>query len=180
MARDLEASDVRRVFSVINKMRDDGIVENYAVGGAVASVFYLEPFTTADIDIFITLKSSRDKKLLSLQPIYDYLRKMGAKLDGAHVIYAGWPLQFLPANSPLVEEALDQAKEIDAEGVSIRVFRLAHLAAIALEVGRKKDKFHLDRYIESHAMDMREFRAILRRHGLEGKYEDWLKWQKTF
>lgn len=32
-----------RAFGVINQMLADGIIQNYAVGGAMASFFYVEP-----------------------------------------------------------------------------------------------------------------------------------------
>lgn len=179
MEKQPTTSNVRQVFTAINKMRQDGVVENYAAGGAVASAFYLEPVNSVDVDIFVTLKPYQGKHILTLEPIYDYLTAMGAKSDGEHIVYAGWPLHFLPANSPLVVEAFNHAREFDADGVPIRVFGLEHLAAIALEVGRLKDKVRLDGFASSHAMNMKKFKAILHRHNLGQKYEDWLKWRKN-
>ena len=43
---------MKKTFEVINRMRDEGVIDRYAVGGAVAATFYLEPFATLDIDIF--------------------------------------------------------------------------------------------------------------------------------
>ncbi len=172
--------NMKKVFSVLNKMKEDGVFEKYAVGGAVACSIHLEPAYTADMDIFVMLNRYPGKKVLSLQQINDYLLSRGAKLEGQYIVYAGWPLQFLPADiSPLVAEALDRAEEYDADGLSIWIFSSEHLAAIALEVGRGKDKLRLNTLIESGILDMRKFKAILRRHGLEKKYEDWLKWQKA-
>jgi hypothetical protein len=179
MTKESTTSDMRRVFSVINEMTRDGIIENYAVGGAVAAIFYTEPTSTMDVDIFVTPKPYPGKAILSLQPIYDYLTAKGATVKGEHIVYAGWPLQFLPANSRLVEEALDGAREFDDDGVSIRVFSLEHLAAIALEVGRGKDKLRLDGFMSSGKMDLGKFRDILGRHGLVARYEDWQKWKQS-
>ena len=179
MAKEPTTSDMRRVFSVINEMKRDGVIESYAVGGAVAAIFYIEPSSTMDVDIFVALKPYPGKVVLSLEPIYDYLTAKGATVEDEHLVYAGWPLQFLPANSRLVEEALDQAQEFDDDGVSIRVFNLEHLAAIALEVGRGKDKLRLDGFVNSGKMDFDKFKDILRRYGLVSKYEDWLKWKRS-
>jgi hypothetical protein len=33
-------------------MQSDGVIERYAIGGAVGATFYLEPIATLDVDIF--------------------------------------------------------------------------------------------------------------------------------
>jgi hypothetical protein len=40
------------VFVVVNRMQADGVIDRYALGGAVAAAFYLEPVATIDVDIF--------------------------------------------------------------------------------------------------------------------------------
>ena len=64
-------------------------------------------------------------------------------MEGEYIVIGGWPVQFLPPTGPLVDEALGQAVETDVEGVRARVFSAEHLAAIALETGRAKDKARL-------------------------------------
>ena len=44
---------IEKTIAVINKMVVDGIIENYALGGATAVIFYTEPIATQDVDIFI-------------------------------------------------------------------------------------------------------------------------------
>ena len=34
-------------------MVHDGEVLNYAIGGAIGAVFYIEPFATQDVDVFV-------------------------------------------------------------------------------------------------------------------------------
>ena len=55
---------------------------------------------------------------------------------------AGWSNFFLPPTD-LVAEALDQARPMEVEGVTVPVFKQEHLAAIALETNRPKDKLRL-------------------------------------
>ena len=43
---------LQEVFAAINQMKSDGVIDRYAVGGAVAATFYLEPVSTLDVDIF--------------------------------------------------------------------------------------------------------------------------------
>ncbi len=56
--------DIASWLAVLNKMQDDGVIEKYAVGGAVASSLYLEPSLTADVDVFVMLKAPPGKRLV--------------------------------------------------------------------------------------------------------------------
>ena len=49
-------ADIAKTISVINQMMADSIIENYALGGATAVIFYTEPIATEDVDIFVHLK----------------------------------------------------------------------------------------------------------------------------
>jgi hypothetical protein len=42
---------IKEVIAIINQMQADGVVERYAIGGAVGATFYLEPVATLDVDI---------------------------------------------------------------------------------------------------------------------------------
>jgi hypothetical protein len=55
-------------------MKADGVVENYAIGDGIAAIYYLEPYQTDDIDIFIPVASLAvgEAGLISLEPIYAY------------------------------------------------------------------------------------------------------------
>jgi hypothetical protein len=39
-------------------MVKDGVIEQYAIGRAVAAIFYIEPINTNDLDVFFQLKHS--------------------------------------------------------------------------------------------------------------------------
>ena len=158
-------------------MQADSVIECYAIGGAVGATFYLEPVATLDVDIFITFRSEAGSLLASPQPIFDYLKARGGKVEGEYIIIAGWPVQFLPAANPLVEEALAQAVEKDVAGTTARVFTAEHLAAIALQTGRAKDKARLLQFLETGALDSARFQNIVSRHGL---LEAWKRFQTQF
>jgi len=68
-------------------------------------------------------------------------------------------------------EALAKAVEKDVEGTPARVFTAEHLAAIALETGRAKDKARVLQFIEADAIDLDRLQEILTRHGLAGVWE---------
>jgi hypothetical protein len=98
-------------------------------------------------------------------------------MKGEYVMIAGWPVQFLPPTGPLVEEALADAVEADVDGVRARVFTAEHLAAIALQTGRAKDKARLLQFVEEGALDPARFHDIVRRHDL---VDAWAKFERQF
>lgn len=162
---------LREVIEVLNQMQKDGVMDRYAIGGAVGATFYLEPVSTLDVDIFVTLPAVPGSRIVSPKPIFDYLTSRGCQTEGEYIVIAGWPVQFLAPSSPLVEEALAQAVEQDVEGTPARVFTAEHLAAIALQTGRAKDKARVLQFIEAGVLDAKRFEAILSRHALVDRWQ---------
>lgn len=169
--------NIKETISTINQMQADGIIQRYAIGGAVGATFYLEPIATLDLDVFVSFQPEPGRLLASPQPIFDYLKARGGGMEGEYIVVAGWPVQFLPAANPLVEEALAQAVEKDAAGTAARVLTAEHLAAIALQTGRAKDKARLLQFIEAGALDAKRFQDIVSRHGL---IEAWKQFELQF
>ena len=169
--------NIRDTIAVINQMQADGVIEHYAIGGAVGATFYLEPVATLDVDVFITFRTEAGSLIASPQPIFDYLKARGGIMEGEYIVVAGWPVQFLPAAGPLVEEALAEAVDKDVAGAPARVFTAEHLAAIALQTGRAKDKARLLQFIETGSLDATRFQAIVARHGL---LDAWKRFERQF
>ena len=168
---------IRDVILLLNQMEADHVVDRYAIGGAVGATFYLEPVATLDVDVFVAFHPEPGQLLVTPRPILDYLGARGCAMEGEYVVVAGWPVQFLPPPSALVEEALAEAVQADVDGVPARVFRAEHLAAIALQTGRAKDKARLLQFLEEGALDDARFREIIRRHEL---VETWTKFERQF
>lgn len=169
--------NIQEVLRTMNQMVADGIIQRYAVGGAVGATFYLEPVSTLDVDIFVELHAAPGSKLLSLDPILSYLRERGCKMEGEHILISDWPVQFIPPTGPLTEEALDNAKEIEVAGLSVRVFTPDYLAAIALQTGRAKDKARVLQFVEAGVLDSTKFEQLIERHQLSG---EWRKFKQQF
>jgi hypothetical protein len=169
--------DIKEVIVAVNQMQAEGVVDRYAIGGAVGATFYLEPLATLDVGIFVAFRPQPGSLMASPQPVFDYLKARGGTMEGEYIIIGGWPVQFLPPTGPLVEEALAQAMETDIGGVVARVFTAEHLAAIALQTGRAKDKARLLQFVEAGALDPARFQAILVRHGL---VDAWGKFERQF
>jgi hypothetical protein len=173
----VERPNIRIAIAAINQLRVDGILEHYAIGGAVGASFYLEPVATLDMDVFVDFHPEAGGLIAIPKPIFDHLKARGGIIEGEHIVIAGWPVRFLPPTSPLVEEALAQAVEQDVEGTPARVCGGEHLAAIALQTGRAKDKARLLQFIESGILDSARFHDILSRHAL---LEAWRRFANQF
>ena len=151
-------------------MVKDGVIEQYAIGGAVAAIFYVEPINTNDLDIFFHVKDS-SVGLDILAPLYEYLSGLGYKGKREAIEIEGWPVQFLPVFNPLLEEAVDQAKEVRFQRTKTRVMQAEHLVAIMLQTGRLKDHARIAQFMEHEVVDHEMFVEILRRHGLIKSWE---------
>lgn len=162
---------IQEVIEVLNAMQSDGVIDSYAIGGAVGATFYLEPLATVDVDVFLDLAPAEGRQIVDPQPVFSYLSSRGCQMEGEYVIIGGWPVRFLPPCGPLVEEALAQALVADVEGRPARVFSAEHLAAIALQTGRGKDKARLLQFLESRSLDMPKYMDIVTRHGLTAAWE---------
>ena len=169
--------NIKEVISVVNQMQADGVIQPYAIGGAVGATFYLEPVATLDVDIFVVIESAPGSLIANPEGIYNYLTTRGCTIEREYIVIAGWPVQFLPPGTPLVEEALKEAVASDIDGTATRVFSAEHLAAIALQTGRAKDKARLLQFLEAGALDAARFQAILARHGLVAA---WQKFERQF
>jgi len=161
----------------INRMQADGVIGKYAIGGAVGATFYLEPAATLDVDIFVILPMTPGGLLLSLSPIYDYLKARGGTVEDEHIVIGGWPVQFLPASDELELEALGEAVPTTVEDVGTWVMTAEHLAAIALRTGRPKDHNRILQFIEQGAVDRKKLQIIIGRHNLTGK---WKQFERRF
>lgn len=153
------------IFAAANNLRDAGLIEDYALGGALAAIRYTEPFTTYDADIFFV---PADQGLSAGIPaMFEQLQRLGHGIEGEHTLVGGFPVQWL-ATTPLTEEAVRTAESIEFDGVPGKVFRAEHLVAIAASVGRLKDRARIEQMLEqAESLDRRLLAAILERHHLQ-------------
>lgn len=161
---------MKETLQVINQMQADGVIGKYAIGGAIGATFYLEPVSTFDIDIFVSFEQKSGSLIVSPAPIYDYLTRLGYEFEKEHMVVKDWPVQFIPANDPLNNEALVSAVETNVGEVKTWVITAEHLMAIALKTGRLKDFARLARFVEDKAFDADTLNGILERHGLLKKW----------
>lgn len=160
---------IESTLKILNELTERGIISDYALCGAVAAARYIEPVSTYDIDVFVELPSS-SKVITDPTPIFAFLRERGYQMEGEHVVIDGWPVQFLAPPGELGDDALESARTLDVDGISISVLRAEHLAALALQTGRPKDHMRLAELVKSSDFDNEVFESIVDRFGLR---EEW-------
>jgi hypothetical protein len=165
--------NTKKVLEVLNDMQSEGVIQEYALAGAVGAAVYLEPFYTKDLDVFVAL--GKKGALIDLSAIYGYLTARGFETKGQWVVIGGWDVEFLPPYSPLTEQALREANIIPWENTTVRVMRPEHLVAICLETGRIKDHERIARFVEQEAFDAGALKRILAGHGLLEKWERFMR-----
>ena len=152
------------VFSVMNQLEQEGLLETYVTGGSMALMYYSEPFLTDDIDFFCYL--AQKGLLFDLGPIYKRLNELGYKASGLYVFIDGVPVQFLVPDGPLLDEAMANAFEIMVSGVPTRIFELEYALAIKAQANRKKDWKHIFTVLDSAEVDFAKLEGILERFKL--------------
>lgn len=164
---------MKETFAVLNQMVADGAIENYAVAGAIGAMFYVESFSTQDIDVFVL--TPEDRIIIEL-PGLAYLKAHGyTEFRNEGIVIEGWPVQFMAATTNLEREAYLNADVSYFEDVPVRVVLAEHLVAIMLKVGRLKDIARIQMFLSQDAVSHDKLEDVIQRHGLSDKWADYKK-----
>ena len=49
---------IQDVFVALNDLEASGVIDRYAIGGAVGATFYLEPVATLDVNVFVAFRAA--------------------------------------------------------------------------------------------------------------------------
>jgi hypothetical protein len=131
----------------LNAIKADGVVEEYAIAGAMAMVFWSEPVPTFDLDVLVLLPGPQQHE---------------------HILVEGLPIQLVPSPSGLAREAITSAAEVDYQGVLVRVVRPEYLIALYLQPQAKsrKRRERAATLLELPTLNHDLVNEILSRHGL--------------
>jgi hypothetical protein len=164
MPDEFSAIPLADVLRAANELVSAGLIKDYALGGALAAIYYTEPITTYDADIIFV---ACDKTLSAGIPaIYSHLQSKGWRVEREHLLIGNFPVQFLAA-SGLTEEAVREARPVQYEGVPAKVFRPEYIIAIAASVGRHKDFARIEQMLDQVKIDKALLDDILRRYSLQ-------------
>jgi hypothetical protein len=152
----------------LEELKQLAIIEDYAIAGAMALVFWTEPIPTYDLDVLVFLPE-QNKPIVSLGTIYQWAATRGYPVDAEHVIVEGVPVQFLPSHNELADEAIETAATLEYEGVAVRVVRPEYLVALYLEPSARtaKRRERAAALIEAAATDQSLVQDLIRRFKLE-------------
>lgn len=165
---------MRDALKVLLQVRDEGVLAEFAIGGAIAASFYAPAVSTEDLDVFAFLKPSASG-LLILTPVYERLQALGGRVENEYVVIGAWPVQILPAYTPLVEEAVSKSVERLFEDLMVRVVDANYLCAIALQTGRAKDYLRVQTLIESGHVRAQVLTELVNRFNLTQRWETYVK-----
>lgn len=162
----MAAESLSQVFRVLQRMEHEGVIERYAIVGATAILFYAEAVRTYDLDVAVALRPASPPILASLQPVFAWARGEGFTEAAGHLLIHGVPVQFLPGEGGLWEEAVREARTFEYEGVPVRIASPEHLVALFWQASSEKRKANALRVLESGAVRMDRLEDILTRHGI--------------
>ena len=120
-----------KTLRAVNDLKATGIIDQYAIAGAMALMFWIEPIPTFDLDVLVMLPQSGNP-LVSLEPIYRWASERHYEAQKEHLVIEGVPVQFLPSFGALADEAIRTAADRQYDGVPLRVVRPEYLIPLYL------------------------------------------------
>jgi hypothetical protein len=162
---------MEEVIRFLLSLEKEGLVKGYALAGAFALYFYMEPVQTSDVDFFIYY-TEKTGSFIDMRPLYNSARAKGYSEENEHIIIGGIAVQLLTVSNDLEKEAVEEAVEKDYGEMKVRVPPLEYLMAIMVSVGRPKDRERIAKIIEDDIkFDRETLYRILEKHNLKEKWE---------
>ncbi|MBN2074217.1 MAG: hypothetical protein JW762_01570 [Dehalococcoidales bacterium] len=128
----------------LNDLTTDGIIQGYAIAGGYAALFYEVPSQTFDLDVIVILGSDAEYHAL-----YDYFRKLDARIEDVYIYIDDMPVQFLPNYiNEMYNDAVSQANTYDFGNIRANFATPEHLILLSLTVYRDKDKIRMQHLIK--------------------------------
>lgn len=166
---------MKQVAQLLNDMLAAGVIQNYALFGAMAQMRYTEAVATLDADVLVAVPSPDRMDVLA--GIYEYCEEHGFESESDAIRVGAWPVQFMPVFSSLTREAMENAEIADFDGVPLHVVQADYLAVIALSVGRGKDYARILALLESLSVTREQIARLAAKHGLS---EAWQRFEARF
>lgn len=130
---------LKEVLINLNDLKTIGIIEDYAIGGGYAVMFYDIPLSTYDLDVLVILPTENDYHRL-----YEHFRSKGATIENVYIFIEDMPVQFLPNYiSPLFNSAIEEAIIAQFEGIHCKFVSVEYLVLLLLTSFRMKDKIRI-------------------------------------
>jgi len=159
----------RQVFTVLNDLITKGIIQSYALGGAVGFMVWTQPFLTNDTDFFVQIHT--DGLLVSLAPVYQYAKLNGFHTTHEYIVIDGEKVQIIPSPSKLIDEAIATAQPQEIEGEIVSVMLPEYLICTALAAGRLKDFAKIEKMLAEATVDPELLKKLIHKFNLTGTWK---------
>lgn len=126
---------------VLNELKEKEIIQDYAIGGGHAIIHHNVEYASQDLDVFAIIVSEDSFRML--QPVYKFFRGRGHKVKREHIWIGNIPIQIFPNVSPLHNNAVEEADEVEVGGIPTKVIGVEHLIVLALLPLRVTDKWRI-------------------------------------
>ena len=164
---------MEKTIEIINELQTEGLIRKYAIGGGIATIFYIEPILTYDLDIFFI--PSEEKRITTLPSIYGWLRKKGYKPYKEHIVIEEIPVQFIPVYDELVKEAVENSADEKYGKTKTRILKAEYLIAIMLQTFRSKDREKIIKILDETKIDIDYLTKILQKYDLKEKFDRFMR-----
>lgn len=148
---------------VLNELKEKEIIQDYAIGGGHAIIHHNVEYASRDLDVFAIIVSEDSFRIL--QPVYKFFRGRGHKIKGAHIWIGDIPIQVFPNVSPLHNNAVEEADEVEVGGIPTKVIGVEHLIALSLIPLRKTDKWRIGELLKK--ADNKRLNTLIDKFGNE-------------
>lgn len=158
---------MEKTLKVIKELKAKRVILDFAIGGGIAVLYYVEPLLTYDLGIFFI---PIEERLDALGQVYEHLMEKGYKTRKEHIIIEGVPVQFIPVYNELVKEAVQNSAEVKYGRIKTKVLGLEYLVAVMFQTYRAKDRERIIKIFEEAEVDLKLLRKLLKKFGLYDRY----------
>ncbi len=129
--------------AALNGFKQRRIIRDYAIIGAVAATAYMEPMSTADLDVIVLTNTDEEYR-----HTFGLIAEHSEGQEGMHQILGGVPLQIFPSNlMPLYQDTVATARKLRIGSITARVATREHLILLRLLADREQDHFRIRRLL---------------------------------
>ncbi len=127
----------------LNVLKQRRVIRDYAIIGAVAATAYMEPMSTADLDVIVLVDT--DEEYLHT---FGLIAEHSEGQEGMHHVLGGVPVQVFPSTlMPLYRDTLENARKVRIGNLRAKVATPEHLILLALLANREQDQFRIRRLL---------------------------------
>lgn len=158
---------MEKILKLLNKLKEKGLIKDYAIAGGIATIYYTEAYLTDDVDIFIELPPQlHASRIISLAPVYNYIKSEGYSWKKQYIVIDKQLLEFIPVGTEIQKDALINAKGITYQGIKTRILTSEYIIAIALKVARPQDFQKIQMLLRQDKVNKNTLDVILKKYGL--------------